>query len=870
MKTDLESRNIAIFLSSTFDDMGDERNEINKAIKSLSKEVKKRGINIRLVDLRLGIEKTESEESLYNEKVIRLCLEAVENCKPYFIGLLGKRYGWIPNKDEVEFDKNMFSDAHFALVQKALNEGKSVTEMEMILGALEAEGENAFVYFLDDNVEEISFESYRKRQLYDNKEREEPLSEERIVEKYYNEFQENDEKQEKLSSLKEKLRKSVGVQVGIYGNLNSLRNLVLSDLNCFIDQKFPINISELEQEELIFKNYLKNRESTYIKRLDLEKKIIQYIKGKSLKPLLITGKSGMGKSTLIAKVHNRFMNKKIIIFSYYIGYTSIHNSLSDIILDIMKNLKQNKKDIYEEMIIPDDVEEMKSVFADWLNSLNEKCLIVIDGINQLYDNDNYSWLPYNLPEHVKVIVSSADENDEVINKIASRFNENLNRLVVKGLSKLEQKELIKQEYNNKHGKYEMNTEMENQLISENELSRNPLYIETLINELVYYGKYDNIKHFINQYKVDHNNNGVYDMCDVYIIALRRRLKEFNKFPVLELYSLLTVTVTGLSEEEIQEILENHYHIAISNLELRIIIGSLDEYLIEFGELLKWKHNYLKKAIQFIVSENYLKDASIAIANFMKGSVIDTKDNRKFTELIQQHIFRADNKEIIGLLKQLQVFKNYHSHDYYTTVLLNMDETDEVLLTLFDFYKNNMEIEGIHLLGTFLLFNGYEDKALILREIEYDYDKNNFGLNHPTTLISLSNLACMYMMLKKYEQALEPNEICYEKSKEILGDNHPDTLISLNNLGYTYKGLGDVESALICLETCYKKRKKTLGPIHLDTIGSLDQLGNFYKELCNYKKAVKCFRKCYKNRKKVLGVDHPDTIISLNKLNNIIN
>ena len=47
-----------------------------------------RGVSLFFVDLRWGITKQEQEEG----KVLELCLNEIDNCRPFFIGFLGHRY----------------------------------------------------------------------------------------------------------------------------------------------------------------------------------------------------------------------------------------------------------------------------------------------------------------------------------------------------------------------------------------------------------------------------------------------------------------------------------------------------------------------------------------------------------------------------------------------------------------------------------------------------------------------------------------------------------------------------------------------------------------------------------------------------------
>lgn len=90
MSTLSQSRNIRVFISSTFKDMQEERNHlVNNIFPLLRQEAHKRGCTITEVDLRWGVTKEEAALG----KVIDVCLEEIENSQPFFIGIVGSHYG---------------------------------------------------------------------------------------------------------------------------------------------------------------------------------------------------------------------------------------------------------------------------------------------------------------------------------------------------------------------------------------------------------------------------------------------------------------------------------------------------------------------------------------------------------------------------------------------------------------------------------------------------------------------------------------------------------------------------------------------------------------------------------------------------------
>jgi hypothetical protein len=86
-------REIRVFVSSTFRDMQSERDELLKRVfPQLRKLCEDRGVTWGEVDLRWGV----TDEQATEGKVLPVCLAEIRNCRPYFLGLLGERYGWVP------------------------------------------------------------------------------------------------------------------------------------------------------------------------------------------------------------------------------------------------------------------------------------------------------------------------------------------------------------------------------------------------------------------------------------------------------------------------------------------------------------------------------------------------------------------------------------------------------------------------------------------------------------------------------------------------------------------------------------------------------------------------------------------------------
>jgi WD40 repeat protein len=91
-------KTIRLFLSSTFRDMHAERDHLNRLVfPEVRKRCQRLGADFIAVDLRWGI----TEEDARRGSALELCLQEIDRCRPFFLGLVGERYGWSPAADVI-------------------------------------------------------------------------------------------------------------------------------------------------------------------------------------------------------------------------------------------------------------------------------------------------------------------------------------------------------------------------------------------------------------------------------------------------------------------------------------------------------------------------------------------------------------------------------------------------------------------------------------------------------------------------------------------------------------------------------------------------------------------------------------------------
>jgi nephrocystin-3 len=122
-------RAVHIFISSTFTDFREERLAITQSvIPELNRRGLERDVAVTAVDLQWGV---TSEETRQNQQ-LSACIREVDRCAPFFLALLGDRYGWVPP-----------SPAFAGLERLERSQGLSITELEVRHAVLPGSTRNA-------------------------------------------------------------------------------------------------------------------------------------------------------------------------------------------------------------------------------------------------------------------------------------------------------------------------------------------------------------------------------------------------------------------------------------------------------------------------------------------------------------------------------------------------------------------------------------------------------------------------------------------------------------------------------------------------------------------------------------------------------
>lgn len=312
---------VRVFISSTFRDMHAERDQLIKVtFPALRERLLPYRVELYDIDLRWGI----TEEEAKNDKVIGLCLEQVDECRPFFLAFLGHRYGWVPESVPQE------TQDRFPFVRNY--PGVSATELEIRYSLLSlADGMRVLLLLRDEkSVESIPsavgqedfVETDPKLQMKLAKLKQEfveiqarletmppPLTFGGFSIQPYSPVW-NPKRYDRANRTEGKLAEldDFGKRVEDWLWTAIKKELQLPDT--------PPEVDPLDDEADLHERFLEMRTRIYIGRDDLYRQMRDFALTRGEIPLLLTGESGLGKSAALARFVRDFRKDARMYFCW--------------------------------------------------------------------------------------------------------------------------------------------------------------------------------------------------------------------------------------------------------------------------------------------------------------------------------------------------------------------------------------------------------------------------------------------------------------------------------------------------------------------------------------------------------------------------
>ncbi|XP_021571261.1 putative tetratricopeptide repeat protein 41, partial [Carlito syrichta] len=447
------------YICSPLNDFQEERDFLaNNIFPQLNDLCSSRGTYFKAVDLSWSALKAPKslpsdllrQYSCLRSQHLKLCLDYVNICFPFFICMLGQTYGdFLPDNSPFMFAKatdlsnlssveqNLYIAAKNGYPWVLENPNCSLTEFEIIQAAFLKESQFQYFYFRTGATLLKTLDEQKEDRLPSAP----PI---------------NEEEKLRIGKLKAKII-SKGLPVRFYRDLHELGELIFNDWSVVIEKLYPATLmienidykhsfehfyheefTEKCQQFVISKE--SNRTFEILERFalkDVELDSNTAAAGSSLDSvlrisslptdksiLLLSGERGCGKSTLIANWVNYFKEKypSMLMIPHFVGSTCESSDIMSVIHYFITELQhKNYGTQLETDVLNEDSDVLIfSLLVDvFIASISLKpCILVLDGIEELIGiygvsgqkAKDFSWLPSSLSPHCKFIMSTVSSS----------------------------------------------------------------------------------------------------------------------------------------------------------------------------------------------------------------------------------------------------------------------------------------------------------------------------------------------------------------------------------------------------------------------------------------------------------------------------
>lgn len=591
-------RTVRVFISSTFRDMHAERDWLVKRVfPALREKLEAHRVHLVDIDLRWGVTKEQAD----NDEALDICLKQIDECRPFFLGILGERYGWVSDR----IPERVFST--WGWVKHHTK--KSITELEILYGVLNNPAMHGHALFL-----------FR-----------DPAFLEQVPAELRGDLKsESDEHKTKLDALKQAIRDSklplVDKYAARYAGPRRGGGVLLEGLEEFarriqewlwqsirdelklIDDPMAAGAAPdpLADEQGYHERFMESRLRVYVGRESLQQTLTAFADGADEVPALVTGPSGSGKSAALAKFIAGYANSHpgVLVVPHFVGASPASTSLRSLLQRLCSILKR-EFNLPEE--VPADTNSLITTFRQFVAAVpaERRVLLVLDALNQMDEADNaqrLSWLPWKFPPHVKLIVSCIDDpgrEEPVLQAFAHREHK---RVPVEPLTAGERNEIVRQVPSLSAKALD---ERQIGALLDNPATTNPLFLLVALEELRGFGSYEQL----NQRIADFPREGE-TVTELFRQVIQRLEAEFHPDVVRTVLTLLASARRGLSDRELLDLVEGTgAAIGQSASDLFPVVRQLRSYLQRRGELWDFFHRNLFKAVRdYYLAEDEARSA----------------------------------------------------------------------------------------------------------------------------------------------------------------------------------------------------------------------------------------------------------------------
>ena len=628
-----------VFVSSTFKDMQYERDAIKRITAPiLNEEARKHNDEFDFCDLRWGINTSDLDTEEGSRKVLDVCLDEIDRCKPPMVVLLGYRYGWIPDGDLIktaaERKKMQLEDLE-----------RSVTALEIEYGALRDEEHFANTLFYFREIEGEVPSDYQS---------------------------EDDEHARKIKALKERILSKTGGRIKTYtlrrnesgfDGIEDFAALLAEDIKekLLPEWEKTDKLTPFERERRTHDTYIREKNEMFRARKAEAEKLKADILANPV--TIIKGEVGSGKSTIFSRLATELEKTDWTVLPFVSGLTVSSNDAGDIIENtvyfIENELKTEKH--YIDETDPQTGEKLRHTPDEWREKLAEMCslytrdggkklLIMLDAADQLAQSeqrDNLHFIPLSVSGNIHFVMTSTLDfkTDSREFYTLQPIDEAGKREVIEGILRRSGRELSKP--------------VINQMISLRS-SDNPLYLSLLVQRLVMmnYDDFAAIRSMgdgmtaIEQHQMKLIDSCPDDLDEMSAALLNEAGRRINPVLVSKAAQYLAVSRYGLRRSDLSALLgENWTDVDFSHF----LSYMSDCFMLRNDGRFDFTHKSIRAG--FLKQCADIHQANKEIQEHLKA--LEENDPVRIGELIY-HTIRADDKAyFVYHIKKYEYFDNHY-------------------------------------------------------------------------------------------------------------------------------------------------------------------------------------------------------------------
>ncbi|QOY53230.1 tetratricopeptide repeat protein [Candidatus Sulfurimonas baltica] len=607
--------------------------------------------------------------------------------------------------------------------------------------------------------------------------------------------------------------------------LTKFQDRMISFLEAQVDSQKTKEDSEKQtplQIELAAQSYFaQTKRKDFLAQESLRETIANYISDDNQQPLVIYGESGRGKSALISKAiqeAEETLQKKVLY--RFVSATPNSSSSKEILTSIFEELhvdirteeEKAKKD--EDKLTINSNENQESfedfsyrVYTEILN-IKESIVVFIDAVDQLQNDDNFLWLPQQLPSNVKIVISALDDvkyKDDSKYLTTLKTKTDTLHLIPEFSEPIQLLKALLEKEDRTVDDYQTNY-----FLQQFENVKSPLYVSIATQEMKNWKSGDTtqtlqntqqgiIEEFVeNLYKVYHHNEEFVNKALGYIYASRDGLSES------ELLQLISA-----DEEFIKRMAPETWH-DNPNKELPLVHWSrLQTQLKPFlssktqdgEELMYFFHREFEDVIAKLPNQREEHEAVIKANQELIKQNQDKPFNsnrwgKLYATLITEYELRYKDKE-----------KQKEFAEFIAIMTNNSDWVLEYLLHFSNIGTNHRRYNRMHKAIAYQesclyiskdLYNDYLNS--LTEPYAEDIPANSYGnLLVDNYILALTGLSFSYSKQNREEEAIDFLKESFKITKELYSKNQTrwiDTyLMVLNNLAENYRKHNHITEAI---------------------------------------------------------------------------